>query len=225
PVRVALEEAARHGDARLVGRARAAGGAGGEAAAELAAQAAGLVVSIEQFDLVGEADGDGGRAVAQFEQVGQFAQRLAYALPAAERAEVDASFVCDLPDEHELGRGPGRDAHEAVRAVPLVLDVVDRPPALDLLELAQHCGELAGRVVPRDRVRVRHDLGRLLAALGTEVGEQPRAHAHGLPDVQHLAGRPEHAVHAGPVLGARAHVFAQLLQTRRDASAAHMLTP
>src|SRR5690606_34939101 len=102
-----------------------------------------------------------------------------------------------------------RHLDEAVLPVPLVLDVVDRAPALDLTHLGEERRELVRDVVPLDAMRVADDLGRFLAAAGAEVREEASTHAHGLPHVEHLPRGPDHPIDAGAVTGVLPYVVAE----------------
>ncbi len=96
------------------------------------------------------------------------------------------------------------------RASRLQLHVEARAQLLDEPQLVQQRAELARHVVPLDRRGLADDaralVGRVAAA---EVAHQPRPHSLGLAHVDHVAVGPEHAVHARPVLGARAHERAE----------------
>jgi hypothetical protein len=117
-----------------------------------------------------------------------------------------------FPRQEDVRSGPTADADVvAPPAGRLSLDVVARPPPPDQLQFAQQSRELARQRFPDDDARLLHDAAGLgVAALRTEVRQQPGAQALGLADVDQLAALVEHAVDAGPTRTAQADALAEL---------------
>ena len=104
-----------------------------------------------------------------------------------------------LARQEDVGRGPAAEADVgAAEALRLALDVADRPPAPDQLQLAQQRAEFAAGVLPDELARRPDDaagFGR--PALGAEVTQQAGAQRLRLADVDQVAVRVHHAVDAG----------------------------
>ncbi len=100
-----------------------------------------------------------------------------------------------------------------------MLHVVRRLQVADESHLAQERGELAGLRLPVDALGAVQDRRRLFARAAAEVGQQARAHTHRLAHVQERAAAVVHAVHAGPVLDARADLGAQAPQAPTEGGA------
>src|SRR5690606_1519308 len=150
---IAFQETAGEVDALEVLGLRAAPGAGREAASDLAAVAERRVALLEELELIGEPDRRRGATVAELQEVGELPDRLADPGAPTERAEVERAVPGDIAHDEEAGRSGAGDLDEAELPVPLVLDVVERAPALDLTEFGQERGEFVRSVIPLDPVR------------------------------------------------------------------------
>src|SRR5690606_18046416 len=207
--RTPLEKPSGESNCRSVDGRGGPTAAGREARSEVGAHAAGDAAVPEDLELVAEEDRRVAGAVAQPEHLGELAHRSRHRADPREGAEIGGAVPRDPGHRQQARRRLVRDLDERVDPAALVLHVEARPRLLDQAHLSDERGELVRDVLPVDGRALADQIPRLLAAGCAEVGQEPRAHPDRLADVEEASLGVRHAVHAGSILGAGAHVLAE----------------
>src|SRR5690606_15507392 len=180
---------------------------------EVVARAGGPSRLAEQLGLLRIVHRHVGATIAHAEEVDQDPGAVADPRRRAEWTVDPAAIALRGGGHHQAWRRLVGDDKEGMLPGPVHLDVERRAMLADQRQLGERRRELARRRVELDVGRGVKDPGRLvLGVAGPEVGEQPGPERLRLADVEDPAGRVEHSIGAGAVVGAPPVTVAERLE-------------